>query len=180
MLNYSYFPGADRKSMEQPVSLHWQSKDAYYTALLTPDLFGGWVLITAHGKREGRAGRVSHKPLNSYASGISAINILRKKRRVEGFILCTSGFMEMEDLNPHSLASRSAETSAVMRAFRNLSIAPEQQAILLEVDAATLSGYLDGASLADSKSLLARVAMIMAIHKALFQLFSGAPEQART
>ena len=38
---------------------------------------------------------------------------------------------------------------------------------------------LDGKALADNLELLARVRLIMAIHKALYQLFAGAPEQAR-
>ncbi len=165
--------------MEQPITLHWQSPAAYCTAVLTPDLFGGWVLITANGKRDGRAGRVQHKPMDSYDSGLESINALRKKRRSEGYTLCTTGFMGLEDLNPHSAANRGAETSAVLRAFRNLAIPPEQQAVLLDVDAATINAYLDGKTLADNLKLLARVRLVMAIHKALHQLFAGAPEQAR-
>jgi len=165
--------------MEQPITLHWQSQEAYFTAVLTPDLFGGWVLITANGKRNDRAGRVRHKPMPSYANGLDSINALRKKRRSEGFTLCTTGFMGLDDFNPHSPANRAAEASAVLRAFRNLGIPPEQQAVLLNVDLATIDAYLDGSSLADDLMLLARVRLIMAIHKALHHLFAGAPDQAR-
>ncbi len=165
--------------MEQPVTLHWQSKEGYYTAVLTPDLFGGWVLITASNKRDGRPGRVNHKPMPDYSSGMKSLDDVRKKRRSEGYTLCTTGFMELDDLNPRSSANRSAETSAVLRAFRNLTIPPEQQAVLLDVDAATINAYLDGKPLADNLMLLARVRLVMAIHKALHQLFAGAPEQAR-
>lgn len=165
--------------MEQPLTLHWQSKDAYYTALLTPDLFGGWVLITASGKRSGHAGRVNHKPLPSYSKGLDALNTLRKKRRSEGYSLCTTGFMELDDLNPGSKASRTAETSAILRAFRYLAIPPDQQAALLNVDENTIDTYLDGKTLADEAILLNRVRLIMAIHKALRHLFSGDAERAR-
>ena len=165
--------------MEQPITLHWQSKDAYYTAVLTPDLFGSWVLITAGGKRDARAGRVQHKPVSSYDNGLQTLNDLRKKRRKEGFTLCATGFMELNDFDPHSLASRNAETNAVLRAFRNLSIPIEQQAVLLDVPMAAIDAYQDGHVIADDWLLLARVRLIMAIHKALHLLFAGAPQRAK-
>jgi hypothetical protein len=165
--------------MEQPITLHWQSKEAYYTAVLTPDLFGGWVLITANGKRDGRAGRVRHKPMPGYANGIEAINAIRKKRRVEGFTLCATGFMGLEDFDPRSAANRAADASALMRVFRNLAIPLDQQAVLLDVDVAAVNACQDGAPLADDLLLLARVRLIMAIHKALHHLFAGASDQAR-
>jgi len=164
--------------MEQPITLHWQSREAYSTAFLTPDLFGGWVLITASGKRDGRPGRVRHQPFPTYASGLEKLNALRRKRRSEGYALCATGFLELDDLDPRSSASREAETSAVMRAFRNLAIAREQQAILLDVDMTAINAYLDGKTLPDDPPLLARVGLIMAIHKALHLLFAGAPQQA--
>jgi hypothetical protein len=165
--------------MEQPITLHWQSKLAYFTAVLTPDLFGSWVLITAGGKRDGRAGRVQHKPMLSYDAGLEHLNGLRKKRRSEGYALCMTGFLELGDLDPHSSANRNAETNAVLRAFRNLNILPEQQAVLLDVDEATINAYQDGNTMADSVTLLGRVRLFMAIHKALHLLFAGAPERAR-
>lgn len=165
--------------MEQPITLHWQSKDGYYTAVLTPDLFGGWVLITASNRRNGRPGRVNHKPMQDYPSGLKSLDALRKKRRGEGYTLCSTGFMELDDLNPHSSANRSAETSAVLRAFRNLAIPPSQQSALLDIDSATLDAYQDGKTLADDLTLLARVRLVMAIHKALHHLFAGMPAQAR-
>jgi hypothetical protein len=169
----------DLVMMEQPLTLHWQSTEAYFTAVLTPDLFGGWVLITAGSKRNGRPGRVHHKPMLSYASGQEAINVLRKKRRGEGYSLCTTGFMELDDLNPHSSANRSAETSALLRVFRNLDIPFNQQAALLDVDEAAIDAYLDGKTLPDNEALLLRVRLVIAIHKALRHLFAGAPERAR-
>jgi hypothetical protein len=165
--------------MEQPVTLHWQSKEAYFTAVLSPDLFGSWVLITAGGKRDGRAGRVQHKPMPSYASGLETLNGLRKKRRSEGYTLCATGFMELDNLDPLSLASRNAETSAVLRAFRNLAISLQQQALLLNVEEADINAYLDGKTLASNLGLLARVRLVMAIHKALHLLFAGDPDRAR-
>jgi hypothetical protein len=165
--------------MEQPITLHWQSKEAYSTAFLTPDLFGGWVLITAGGKRDGRPGRVRHQPLPTYASGVDKLNALRGKRRGEGYVLCATGFLELDDLDPRSSANREAETSAVMRAFRNLAISREQQSMLLDVDVSAINAYLDGRTLPDDAPLLERVHLIMAIHKALHLLFAGAPRQAR-
>jgi hypothetical protein len=166
--------------MEQPITLHWQSQAAYATAVLTPDLFGSWVLITANGKRDGRAGRVRHTPLPSYAEGLTRLDNLRRKRRSEGFALCTTGFLELDDLDPHSASNRYAETHAVLRAFRNLAIPLEQQAVLLAVDLSEINAFLDGKTLPDLPQLLGRVRLIMAIHKALHLLFGGALEQARS
>lgn len=165
--------------MEQPITLHWQSKEAYFTAVLSPDLFGSWVLVTAGGKRDGRAGRVRHKPMPTYANGLETLNDLRKKRRSEGFTLCATGFMELDDFDPLSSASRGAETSAVLRAFRNLGIPMPQQAVLLDVEEADIDAFLDGKTLPDNLMLLARVRLIMAIHKALHLLFAGDPNRAR-
>lgn len=165
--------------MEQPITLHWQSQAAYATAVLTPDLFGSWVLITANGKRDGRAGRVRHTPLPSYADGLARLTALRRKRRGEGFALCTTGFLELDDLDPHSDANRNAETHAVLRAFRNLAIPIEQQAVLLAVDLSELNAFYDGKLLPDLPPLLGRVRLVMAIHKALHLLFGGDQDQAR-
>jgi hypothetical protein len=166
--------------MEQPITLHWQSKQAYFTAVLTPDLFGGWVLITAKGKRDGRPGRVRHQPMPAYAIGIESINALRKQRREEGYTLCATGFVSLEDFDPRSEANRGADASALLRVFRNLAISSEQQAVLLNLDAEALLAYQDGTPLADDLMLLARVRLIMAIHKSLHQLFAGGSEQAQT
>lgn len=166
--------------MEQPITLHWQSQAAYATAVLTPDLFGDWVLITANGKRGGRAGRVRHTPLPSYAEGVTRLNALRRQRRGEGFALCTTGFLELGDPDPHSAANRNAETHAVLRAFRNLAIPQQQQAILLAVDPSEIHAYMDGKLLSDTPQLLGRVRLAMAIHKALHLLFAGSLDQARS
>ncbi len=80
--------------MEQPLSFRWQNADNYYTALLTPDLFGGWTLVTASGACAGKAGRVSQKPLDNYEKGLDAIRQLRHRRRREGYELCGAGFAE--------------------------------------------------------------------------------------
>jgi len=165
--------------MEQPITLHWQSKEAYFTAVLSPDLFGSWVLVTAGGKRDGRVGRVQHKPMPSYANGLENLNRLRKKRRSEGYALCATGFMELDGLDPQSPASRDAETSAVLRAFRNLAIPLAQQALLLGVEETVINAYQDGKALANSPLLLDRVRLIMAIHKALHSLFAGDPIRAQ-
>ncbi len=165
--------------MEQPITLHWQSKEAYFTAVLSPDLFGSWVLVTAGGKRDGRAGRVQHKPMPTYANGLENLNRLRKKRRSEGYTLCATGFMELDNLDPQSPASRNAETSAVLRAFRNLAIPLAQQALLLGVEESVINAYLDGKALANIPQLLDRVRLIMAIHKALHSLFAGDPIRAQ-
>ena len=73
MVCLRYLPDAP---MEQPLTLHWQSAKRYYTAMLTPDLFGGWVLVTDTGDRDRRDGRVQRKPVPDYTQGRDALKQL--------------------------------------------------------------------------------------------------------
>lgn len=161
--------------MEQPLTLHWQSAEGYYTALLTPDLFGGWVLITASGQRGGRAGRVQHKPIASHAQGVEAIQELRQKRRHEGYTLCSMGFIELADFNPHSPGNRAAETDALMRVMTEWGLDGEARAQLLDVSPSLIEDFLDGKPMPDEPELLSRAGHLLAIYKALRQLHAGAP-----
>lgn len=165
--------------MDQPLTLHWQSAEAYYTALLTPDLFGGWVLIVASGKRDGRAGRVQHKPMATYAKGLDFIRKLRRRKRLEGYALCGTGFMELEDLDPHSPGNRSAETGALLRVFKHWRLAPDEAACLLAVSRPEIDEYLDGGILPDLQTVLDRAHHLLAVHKALRHLFAGDQRLAR-
>lgn len=153
--------------MEQPLTLRWQSAEHYYTAMLTPDLFGGWMLVTDSGSRTGRSGRVQRKPLPSYAKGLDAIQQLRHRRRREGYELCGGSFAGFERFDPHDPDLRGAETNALLRLFEVWGLGVAEQAALLGVDAKTLAGYLDGRPLADDPALLARANHLLAIHKVL-------------
>jgi hypothetical protein len=152
--------------MEQPLTYRWQNAENYYTAMLTPDLFGGWTLVTSSGAREGKAGRVSQKALPSYDKGVDALRQLRHRRR-EGYELCGTGFAEFQRFDPRSTDLRSAETQALLRLFDAWQLTAEEQAALLNVDARLLEGYLDGRPLAEDTVLLSRVANLLAINKVL-------------
>jgi hypothetical protein len=162
--------------MEQPLSFRWQNADNYYTAMLTPDLFGGWTLVTASGGRAGKAGRVSQKPLDNYEKGLDAIHQLRHRRRREGYELCGAGFAEFQRFDPRSVDLRSAETQALLRLFGAWRLSREEQAALLGIEARVLDGYLDGRPLADDAVLLGRVAHLMAINKALRLRYGEQPD----
>ncbi len=164
--------------MEQPLTQHWQSEEGYYTVLLTPDLFGGWVLITASGKRSGRTGRVQHKPVASYAAGLESLRRLRQRRRREGYALCGSGFMELTDLNPHSREHRDAEAEALFRVFRLWRLERAEEAALLDVAAGQVDAFRDSGTLADDPELLRRGGHLLAIHKALRTLHGGDARRA--
>jgi hypothetical protein len=153
--------------MEQALTLHWQSAKRYYTAMLTPDLFGGWVLVTDTGDRDRRDGRVQRKPVNDYPHGLDALRQLRHRRRREGYILCSSSFTEFERMDFHSLDLRAAESDALQRVFNEWAIPVEQQPILLGIGAKALEGLLDGKPLADEPALRLRARHLLAIHKAL-------------
>jgi len=162
--------------MEQPLTYRWQSAENYYTAMLTPDLFGGWTLVTASGARAGKAGRVQQKPLPSYEKGLDALRRLRQRRRREGYALCGTGFAEFERLDPHSADLRSAETLALLRLFDAWQLSREEQAALLGLDVRTLEAYLDGRPLADDAVLLSRVAHLLAINKVLRLRYGDRPD----
>lgn len=153
--------------MEQPLTFRWQTAENYYTAILTPDLFGGWMLVTASGARVGKAGRVHQKVLPSYEKGLDEIRQLRRRRRREGYELCGAGFAEFQSYDPHGADLRSAETLALLRLFESWQLSREEQAGLLGIDARALDGYLDGRPLADDAVLLGRVAHLLAINKVL-------------
>jgi|GEM_PF-631145 len=159
--------------MEQPLTQHWQSEEGYYTVLLSPDLFGGWVLITASGKRGSRTGRVQHKPVESYAAGLESLRRVRQRRRREGYTLCGSGFMELSDLNPHSQENRNAEAEALFRMFQIWRLERAEQAALLDVTPKQLDAFRDSGALADAPELLRRSSHLLAIHKALRTLYAG-------
>jgi len=162
--------------MEQPLTFRWQNAENYYTAMLTPDLFGGWTLVTASGARAGKAGRVQQKPLPNYEKGLDAISQLRHRRRREGYELCGTGFAEFQRFDPHSVDLRSAETLALLRLFGAWQLSREEQATLLGIDARSLDGYLDGRPLADDTVLLSRVANLLAINKVLRLRYGERPE----
>jgi hypothetical protein len=162
--------------MEQPLTYRWQNAENYYTAMLTPDLFGGWTLVTASGARLGKAGRVHQKPLPSYEQGLDAIRQLRHRRRREGYELCGAAFAEFQRFDPRSVDLRSAETQALLRLFDAWQLTREEQSNLLGIDARSLDGYLDGRPLADDTVLLDRVANLLAIHKVLRLRYAEQPD----
>ena len=153
--------------MEQPLTLRWQSASRYYTAMLTPDLFGGWMLVTSSNSRQERSGRVNQKPMANYEQGLDAIRQLRHRRRQEGYNLCDGGFAEMSGFDPRAQDVRAAETNALLRVFDVWGLSKAQQAALLGIDARALEQYLDGRPLADEPGLLLRVRHLLAIHKAM-------------
>lgn len=165
--------------MEQPLTYRWQNAENYYTAMLTPDLFGGWTLVTASGARTGKSGRVHEKPLPSYEQGLDAIRQLRHRRRREGYELCGAAFTEISRLDPRSADLRAAETQALLRLFEAWQLNREEQASLLGVDARALDGYLDGRPLADDTVLLGRVAHLLAINKVLRLRYGERPDFLR-
>ncbi len=149
------------------MTLHWQSPERYATALLTPDLFGGWVLVTATGSRFGSGGRVQRKPLQSYDEGVLALRDLRHRRRKQGYALCRTAFTQFDGLHPRGADMRGAETQALFKVFSVWDISLAHQAGLLGLDVVAWERYQDGRPLADDSVLLARAAHLLAIHKVL-------------
>ncbi len=162
--------------MEQPLTYRWQNAENYYTAMLTPDLFGGWTLVTSTSARAGKSGRVSQKQLPNYEKGVDALRQLRHRRRREGYELCAAGFTEFQRFDPRSVDLRSAETHALLRLFDAWQLTREEQANLLNVDMRALEGYLDGRPLADDPVLLSRVANLLAINKVLRLRYGEQPD----
>lgn len=162
--------------MEQPLTYRWQNAENYYTAMLTPDLFGGWTLVTASGPRAGKTGRVHEKPMPSYEKGVDAIRQLRHRRRREGYELCGAAFAEIQRLDPRSVELRAAEGQALLRLFDAWQLTREEQATLLGLEPRALDGYLDGRPLADDSVLLSRVGHLLAINKVLRLRYGAQPD----
>lgn len=165
--------------MEQPLTYRWQNADNYFTAMLTPDLFGSWTLVTSSGSRVGKSGRVQQKVLASYEKGLDAIFQLRHRRRQEGYELCTTGYAEFQRFDPRSVDIRTAKTQAVLRLFDAWQLTRDEQACLLGIDIRSLEGYLDGRPLANDSVLLSRVANLLAINKVLRLRYGECPDFRR-
>lgn len=153
--------------MKQPMSLRWQSSSRYHTAMLTPDLFGGWVLVTTSGSRVGKGGRMRQLPLRDYAQGLEALRHLRHRRRLEGYVCREAGFSSLDHLDAHAADVRAAGALALLRVFRAWDVDEAEQAALLGLDAKGLGRLLDGCALADEPELLTRTRHLLAINKVL-------------
>lgn len=147
--------------------------------MLTPDLFGGWMLVTSSGSRDGHGNRVHQKTVESYEKGLDNLRQLRHRRRNEGYDLCGTAFAEFEQFDPRGRDMRAAESNALLRVLDAWRVTPEEEAALLDIDLRTLNGYLDGRPLADDPALLARVGHLLAIHKALRLRYGERPEFMR-
>ncbi len=147
------------------MTLHWHTATHDYSAMLTPDLFGDWVLITTSGARGGGAGRVHSKQVASYGNGMQALQALRQRYRRQGRQLCAATFSEISRFDGPE--AREAWASALRRVFENWALTVEEQAGLLGIGERALRRYLDGAPLENDASLLARAGHVLAINKAL-------------
>lgn len=165
--------------MKQPMTLRWQSSSRYHTALLTPDLFGGWVLVTTSGNRAGQGGRVRQQPLRDYEQGLEALRRLRHRRRLEGYICREAGFSSLDHLDVHDADVRAAGTLALVRVFRAWGLEESEQAALLGLEGKALGKLLDGCALADDPELLTRSRHLLAINKALRLRFGHDAEVLR-
>lgn len=162
--------------MKQPLTLRWKSARHYHTALLTPDLFGGWVLVTSSGDCGEKNGRVHQKPLASYEQGMEAVRRLRHRRRLEGYDFCGGTFTQ---LDARDVAVPRSANDALLRLFQAWGLDPAEQAAVLGVDAPTLGQFQDGCPLPDDAALLQRARHLLAINKALRLRFAGAGDALR-
>ncbi|MBI5331611.1 MAG: DUF2384 domain-containing protein [Betaproteobacteria bacterium] len=153
--------------MNEPLTLHWESTGHYRSAMLMPDLFGGWVLVTTTGERDRRASRVRQQIMDSYEDGVAALNRLRHRRRREGYALRAASFTALEGFDTHAESVRAAETYALLRLFTAWDLGVEEQAALLDLDPRALDRLQDGQALRDDATLLARATHLLAINKAL-------------
>jgi predicted DNA-binding WGR domain protein len=57
----------------------------YYTAHLTQDLFGDWVLVRAWGSLDSRHGSMQTEWMASQSAGLAALDSLDKRRRARHY-----------------------------------------------------------------------------------------------
>ncbi len=162
------------------MSLRWQSSSRYHTAMLTPDLFGEWVLVTTSGSRVGKGGRLRQQPLRDYEQGLEALRRLRHRRRLEGYVCREAAFSSLDHLDVHDADVRAANTLSLLRIFRAWDVDEAEQAALLGLDLKALGSLLDGCTLADDPELLTRSRHLLAINKVLRLRFGHDAEALRT
>jgi hypothetical protein len=69
----------------------WERDSRYYETHMHQDLWGGWVLTRAWGRRETARGRIVHTPCNSYQEALRRLAAVasRRRRRRYGLVLGT-------------------------------------------------------------------------------------------
>jgi hypothetical protein len=153
--------------MEQPMTLHWHSPTRDYSAMLTADLFGGWMLITTSGSRQGGTGSLRRKALSSYDEGLKALRALRHRHRREGREVCGTSFFELPRYDSAAPESRAALVAALTRVFELWGLSEAEAAALLGIEAGRLARYLEGTPLPADASWFVRAGHVLAINKAL-------------
>lgn len=166
--------------MNEPLTLHWEASGHSHSAMLMPDLFGGWVLVTTSGERERRGGRMHRKVLASYEEGMQALHELRHRRRREGYALSAASFTPFDGLDARDPSLRAAETDALLRLFSDWALTSTEQADLLGLGAKELGRLQDGQALGEAPELQARAHHLLAINKALRLRFGDDAELKRT
>ena len=76
----------------QVVQERWEhrEKERYYSILLSPDLFGQWVVTRVWGGINQATGRITHVPCTSYEEGLSMVAKIAKIRLQHGYLLCAA------------------------------------------------------------------------------------------
>ncbi len=157
------------------MTLHWHSPTRDYSAMLMADLFGGWMLVTTSGSRQGGTGTLRRKPLANYDEGLKALRALRHRHRREGREVCGTSFFELPCYDRTAPESRTALVSALTRVFEQWALSDAEAAALLGIDPGRLARYLDGAPLPADASLILRAGHVLAINKALRLRLGGRP-----
>lgn len=165
--------------MEQPLTLHWQSSTRDYSAMLMPDLFGDWVLITTSGSRFGGGGRIWRKAVASHEAGMRALNTLRHRHRRLGRDFRGTSYHELTGLDPAAAETRAAMAVSLTRLFELWALDIAEAADLLGIEGRRLERYLDGSPFPYDTNLLARAGHLLAINKALRLRLGGNAEAKR-
>ncbi|MCP5426572.1 MAG: WGR domain-containing protein, partial [Gammaproteobacteria bacterium] len=76
---------ADRSTPGPPsepwITRCWERDRRYYTVRLQQDLWGGWVITLAWGRRGSALGRVVDQPCANYAEGLALLEQIGRRRR---------------------------------------------------------------------------------------------------
>jgi len=77
--------------MNESIHLRWEKPTEqgvrYYEVDLHQDLWGGWLLAQAWGRRGTRLGRVRRASCGSHAEGLARVAAIEKRRRQRCYVL---------------------------------------------------------------------------------------------
>lgn len=71
--------------------IRWERNTRYYEAVLSKDLFGGWVVTKCWGRKNSRLGQLRNVPVDTESEGYDVIAAIWRRRLRRGYSVVMMG-----------------------------------------------------------------------------------------